>query len=100
MAMINKKLPRIIRKNMRAPALENRSGAFASSVKVQDVNTTPQGHPSFGYIYEKNPYQIFEVGAGVAPWATPQRDPRKLIDRSIREVAAELAIGRFYTRRL
>jgi len=100
MAMINKKLPQAVRENMGAPALENRSGKFASSVRIRDVNTTPQGHPSFGYTYAKNPYQVFEVGTGSAPWATPQRDPRKLIDKSIREVAAELAIGRFYTRRL
>ena len=100
MAMINKRLPQTVRKNMGAPGLENRSGRFAGSVEVQDVNITKQGHPSFGYTYEKDPYQVFEVGTGAAPWATSQRDPRKLIDRSIREVAAELAIGRFYTRRL
>ena len=53
-----------------------------------------------GYTYQKRPYERFEVGRGQAPWATPERDPRKLIDRSIREIAAELAIGRFYTRRV
>ena len=52
------------------------------------------------YHYQKDPYQVFEVGKGVEPWSTSQRDPRKLIDKSIREVAAELALGRFYTRRL
>ena len=100
MAMINKKLPQTVRKNMGDPALDNISGRFANSVRVQNVNMTKQGHPSFGYTYAKNPYQVFEVGTGSAPWATPARDPRKLIDRSIREVAAEMALGRFYTRRL
>lgn len=100
MAMINKKLSQTVRKNMGPPGFQNQSGRFANSVKVQDVNMTKQGHPSFGYTYAKNPYQVFEVGEGAAPWATSQRDPRKLIDKSIREVAAELAIGRFYTRRL
>ena len=100
MAMINKRLAQMVRKNMGAPGLENQSGRFAGSVKLQDANITKQGYPSFGYTYEKDPYQVFEVGTGAAPWATSQRDPRKLIDRSIREVAAELAIGRFYTRRL
>jgi hypothetical protein len=98
--MMNKDLSRTVRKNMRLPALQNSSGRFANSVKVVDVNQTKQGFLSFGYTYEKSPYQVFEVGTGEAPWATPQRDPRKLIDRSIREAAAELAIGRFYTRRL
>tara|TARA_B100000214_G_scaffold176814_1_gene127146 strand:+ start:629 stop:2011 length:1383 start_codon:yes stop_codon:yes gene_type:complete len=99
-AMINKKLPQTIRKNMREPALVNRSGRFASSVKVQTADMTKQGYPSFGYDYQKDPYQVFEVGQGTVPWSTSQRDPRKLIDKSIREVAAELALGRFYTRRL
>ena len=100
MAMINKKLPQTVRKNMTPPRLENTTGRFASSVKIQDVNMTKQGHPSFGYTYAKDPYQVFEVGEGQTPWANSQRDPRRLIDKSIREVAAELAIGRFYTRRL
>ena len=99
-AMINKKLPQTVRKNMGPPGFQNQTGRFANSVKIQDVNMTKQGHPSFGYTYAKNPYQVFEVGEGSAPWATAQRDPRKLIDKSIREVAAQLAIGRFYTRRL
>ena len=99
-AMINKDLGRTVRKNMRLPGLQNTSGRFASSVKLVDVNQTKNGFLSFGYTYEKSPYQVFEVGTGQAPWATPERDPRKLIDKSIREVAAELALGRFYTRRL
>ena len=36
---------------------------------------------------------------GNTRWATPERDPRILIDKSIREIAAQFAIGRFYTRR-
>ena len=99
-AMINKTLSRVIRKNMRPPALQNQTGGFANSVRVQDVNTTREGYLSFGYTYQKDPYQVFEVGKGVEPWSTSQRDPRKLIDKSIREVAAELALGRFYTRRV
>tara|TARA_B100000131_G_C18061673_1_gene590708 strand:+ start:42 stop:1394 length:1353 start_codon:yes stop_codon:yes gene_type:complete len=99
-AMINKKLPQTVMKNMNFPSLENRSGRFAGSVKVQTAGVTNKGFPSFGYTYQKNPYQVFEVGQGEAPWSTAQRDPRRLIDRSIREVAAELALGRFYTRRL
>ena len=97
--ILNKELPQTVKKNMRLPGLENQTGRFASSVKVTDISSTAQGFPSIGYTYQKDPYQVFEMGAGRAPWATPERDPRKLIDRSIREIAAELAIGRFYTRR-
>ncbi len=98
--LLNKKLPDTVRKNMNAPALENRTGRFVDSVEVTDIVKTPQGYPSIGYKYAKNPYQVFEMGAGSPPWATPERDPRKLIDRSIREIAAQFAIGRFYTRRV
>ena len=100
MAMINQRLPETLEKNMRAPGLENRTGRFANSVKLTDVSQTAKGFPSFGYTYERDPYQVFEVGRGRSPWATPQRDHRLVIDRSIREVAAELALGRFYTRRV
>ena len=96
---LNKELPDTVRKNMTAPALENRTGTFADSVKVTDIMQTTAGYPSIGYTYQKNPYQVFEQGQGDERWATPERDPRRLIDKSIREIAAEFAIGRFYTRR-
>ena len=76
------------------------SKAAANSVKLTEVLTTPQGFPSFGYTYQKNPYQVYEPGKGRSPWANSNRDPRVLIDSSIREIAAELALGRFYTRRV
>jgi len=97
---INKRLPAKIEENMGPPALESRTGRFASSVRAVDVNKTAQGYPSIGYTYAKNPYQIFEQGRGQKPWASPERDPRILIDKSLREIAVELALGRFYTRRL
>ena len=99
-AMINKELPDTVKKNMREPALVNRTGRFAESVKLTDVSQTPKGFASIGYTYQKNPYQVFEDGAGSAPWANGKRDPRKLIDKSIREIATQLAIGRFFTRRV
>ena len=99
-AMINQQLPRVIERNMREPALQNRTGTFANSVKIVEASTTTQGFPSLGYTYQRNPYEVFEVGRGRAPWATPERDPRRLIDASIREVAAQMALGRFYTRRV
>jgi len=98
-SIINTKLPDTVRKNMRLPGLENVTGRFANSVKVTDASLTAKGYPSIGYTYQRDPYQVFEVGMGRPGWATSQRDPRKLIDASIREIAAEMAIGRFYTRR-
>lgn len=96
-ALINQKLPETVEKNMGPPALTNVTGRFANSVRVTDVIPTAQGFPSIGYTYRKSPYQTFETGN---KQGDPERDPRKLINRSIREIAAEMAIGRFYTRRV
>jgi len=99
LGILNQRVPETVRRNMQEPALVNRTGTFADSVKVTEIQRTPQGFPSIGYTYKRNPYDIFEVGSG-NPRATPERDPRILIDKSIREIAAQFAIGRFYTRRV
>lgn len=98
--LINAKLPGTVKKNMVSPALQNRTGRFAESVRVEEIRETKKGFPSIGYTYQKNPYQIFEQGAGKTPWANSDRDPRKLIDSSIREIAIGLIEGRFFTRRM
>ena len=84
---------------MREPGLVNRTGRFAESVKVTEITQTPKGFPSIGYTYQRNPYQVFEEGSA-GNWSNGDRDPRDLIDKSIREIAAHFAIGRFYTRRI
>lgn len=94
---MNAQLPDTIAKNMQSPRLNYRTGRFANSVKITDVIMTPQGFPSVGYTYQKNPYQTFEPGFAQGD---PDRDPRRLIDMSIRELAVKFAIGRFYTRRV
>lgn len=95
--LINAKLPKTLQKNMQSPRLNYRTGRFANSVSITDVAQTTKGFPSFGYTYDKFPYQTFEVGGAQG---TVERDPRQLIDASIREIAAEMALGRFFTRRL
>lgn len=95
--VFNSKLPQKIAKNMKSPRLNYQTGRFAESVRVTDVIKTPEGFSSFGFTYQKNPYQTFEPGYAQG---SVDRDPRKLIDRSMREIAAEFAIGRFYTRRV
>jgi len=99
LGVFNQRLPETVRRNMQEPALVNRTGTFASSVKVTEIQKTPKGFPSIGYTYKRDPYEVFEVGSGNTR-ATPERDPRILIDKSIREIAAQFAIGRFYTRRV
>lgn len=95
--ILNKELPRVVRENMGAPRLENQTGRFASSVRITDIATTAQGFPSIGYTYDRSIYETFEVGNRQG---SVERDPRSLIDASIREIAAQYAIGRFYTRRV
>lgn len=98
-ALINKDLPKVVQENMGPPRLVNRTGRFASSARVVNITKTPEGFPSVAYTYQRNPYQVFEEGSKGA-WSSRDRDPRRLIDQSIREIAAKYAIGRFYTRRV
>jgi len=97
---INKELPVELDKLMVAPRLETRTGRFAQSVQVRNITQTKQGFPSIDYTYQRDPYQVFEMGIGRFPWATLERDPRPLIDRAIRNIAAEMLKARIYTRRI
>ena len=99
MALINAKLPQTVAGNMGEPRLVNRTGRFAGSARVTNITATPQGYPSIGYSYETNPYGVFEKSSGTR-FASADRDPRTLIDASIREIATQLIAGRFYTRRI
>ena len=99
MTLINSKLPQTVRSNMGFPALENQTGRFASSARVVDVSQTAKGFPSVGYTYQRQPYGVFEASSG-SRFADPDRDPRTLIDKSIREIAAEMVSGRLFTRRV
>ena len=97
--LMNARINSVVANNMGEPRLENRTGRFASSVRITDVVTTPKGFPSVGYTYQRSPYQVYESTSG-SRFSSVDRDPRTLIDKSIREIAAELAIGRLYTRRV
>ena len=99
LGILNQKLPETVRKNMDPPALQNQTGRFASSVKATDISTTKKGFPSVGYTYDRDNYGQYEASSG-SRFASAERDPRTLIDRSMREIASSMAIGRFFTRRV
>lgn len=99
LGIINRKLPEQVAKNMHAPRLVYRTGTFANSAQVVNVETTKDGYPSIIFDYQRNPYDVFDKSKGSPPWNTPARDPRALVDKSVREIVQEMAIGRFYTRR-
>jgi hypothetical protein len=97
---LNNQLPRKVRENMGLPSLVNRTGRFSESAKITDIQQTKTGRMSIGYSYQLAPYSVFEQGIGSAPWNTvPERDPRKIIDKSIRELMTQYAVERFTTRR-
>ena len=98
LGLLNQKLPQQVAGNMGSPKLENISGRFAQSVRATDIMQTPQGFPSIGYTYAKEPYQVYESTSG-SRFSDPIRDPRPLIDTSIREIVAQFGLGRLYTRR-
>ena len=97
LALINSKLPETVIANMGPPSLSNRTGRFAGSARALNIVPTRQGYPSIEYTYQKDPYATFEPGGRQG---STNYDPKKLIDKSIREIAAELILGRFFTRRL
>ncbi len=101
--MLNQRLSRQVEENMGEPGLVNRTGRLARSVRViKFLRGRGRGNlPTIQYTYEADPYSVFEMGGrGDKRWATGERDPRVLIDKSVREVAAELMMSRFKTQRL
>lgn len=99
-ALLNAKLPKEVMNNMSSPSLENISGTFAQSVKA--LRTTAKGGmTNIIYTYDKDPYQVFEMGGrGDKRWATQARDPRNIIDKSIREIAGQMMMAKFVTTRI
>jgi len=98
LGVLNNQLPERVAKNMGSPRLENRTGRFAQSVRATDVTQTAQGFPSIGYTYMKDRYGPYESTSGTR-FANIERDPRPLIDKSIREIVMGMGLGRIYTRR-
>tara|TARA_A100001011_G_scaffold328273_1_gene352867 strand:- start:257 stop:1711 length:1455 start_codon:yes stop_codon:yes gene_type:complete len=98
LGVLNNQLPERVASNMGEPRLVNRTGRFAQSVRATDVSQTAQGFPSIGYTYEKGRYGVFESTSGTSR-ASIERDPRPLIDQSIREIVIGFGLGRIYTRR-
>lgn len=98
MALFNKRITTAVKENMGQPALVNRTGAFANSVSVSNIIIGPRGGITIEYDYQKDPYQVFDPQRGRKPWATRDRNPRKIIEKSLRDVAQEAAIKRFTPR--
>ena len=88
--LLNEMLPEMVASKMTAPALRFRTGRFANSARVENVNIGPRGGTHIDYTYMRDPYETFEPGN---KQGSTQRDPRRIIGASIRELAMGI-IGR------
>lgn len=88
--LINSQLQDVISANMgdgsQRNVLNYRTGRFAASASVTRLTQSKEGLISAFYTYMKNPYQTFE--RGFRQGSPKTRDPKLLIGRSIRDIAA------------
>lgn len=91
-------LPQRVAEKMQSPALQYRTGRFANSAEVTNVAIGPRGGTEIEYTYQRNPYETFEPGGRMG---STDRDPRRIIGESIREIAQQVMGNRFVrTRRV
>jgi hypothetical protein len=92
-AMLQALLPQVVASKMgQGGALRYQTGRFADSVKPEAVMVGPQGGVQVDYTYMKFPYQTFEPGF---KQGSTQRDPRKIIGESVREIAQSIIGDKF-----
>lgn len=97
LTILRTQIKKVVAANMVFPRLVYRTGRFANSVEIVDVLETAGGIPLVGYTYMHDPYNVFRMDVG-NHLATPLRDPRSIIDLAIRQIAAQFAIAKIYTR--
>lgn len=94
---INAKLSQSVQQNMGRPALENRSGTFASSVRLETLTSARGARTISGeYSYQYAPYETFE---NASRWPAGY-NPKPLITKSIRELATKQMAAKFTLRKL
>lgn len=94
--LINAALPEVMLLRMQPPALRNRTGRFRQSAEVTNVNIGPRGGTQIDYTYMRDPYDTFEPGGNMG---SRNRDPRKIIGESVREIATKITGNKFITTR-
>jgi len=94
---INAQLTKSVQQNMGRPALENRSGTFASSVRLETLTSARGAKTITGeYSYQYAPYETFE---NASRWPSGY-NPKPLITKSIRELATKQIAAKFTLRKL
>jgi len=92
MRIVNERLHDKIQQNMgkgKARRLNYRTGRFARSAELKELKPTRTGALDTAITYMRRPYDIFLDDGGKAPWKNGYRDPKKLIDKSIRQILRE-----------
>lgn len=94
--LMNTDLVDRVKRNMgrgsRRDVLNLRSGRFAESVKIERLTQSREGMVTAYYNYMRNPYATFSQGGKQE--RPRSRDPKLLISKSIRELAAQAKITR------
>jgi hypothetical protein len=94
--LLDSNLVQTVKQNMgagnRRDVLNLRSGRFAESVRVERLTQGRSGMVTAYYNYMRNPYGTFSQGGRQE--RPRSRDPKLLISKSIREVAAQAKITR------
>lgn len=94
--LLDNNLVKTVKQNMgtgnRTDVLNLRSGRFADSVRVERLTQSRDGMITAYYNYMRNPYATFSEGGKQS--RPRSRDPKLLISKSIRELAAQAMITR------
>lgn len=99
LSTINKMLALQVKKHMYAPRLVYRTGRFANSVKILDIEESKNNNLTFIYSWQRSPYSVFSKYYGKQPWQTPARDPDDLSVLAISELVKQYFKERVYYRR-
>lgn len=91
-ANINEQVAKNMGSGSESRVLNYRTGRFSSSVEIDKLSESRQGLISVFYRYMKNPYATFSEGGRQQYPKT--RDPKLLISKSIREIAAPIVGNR------
>lgn len=94
--LIQNALHDTLEKNMQKPALVYRTGRFAKSVEIKHLAYDSRTNSLKAFLtYMKYPYQTFEPG--FVQGNIVARNPKLLIDKSMREIAVSLTKARMQT---
>jgi len=86
LSTLNAQINDAVIQSMGRPALVNRTGRFASSVKIDSVVEGKEEY-IINYLYQRSPYDVFSQDRGRSPWnSIAQRDPEAIINNAISQV--------------